>query len=62
VASGATGTDGWSNAGRSLGASAAIWGTGTAVDSGEAAGSANSAGRSIGAYSGPSSQVAMQSS
>ena len=35
VASGATGTDGWSNAGRSLGTDAAIWGTGTAIDRGE---------------------------
>ena len=62
VSSGATGAGGWSKKGRSLGACAAIWITGGAVESGAAPASAKSVGRSIGAYSGPSSQVAMQSS
>ena len=62
VSSGATGAGGWSKKGRSLGACAAIWITGGAIGSGAAPASAKSVGRAIGAYSGPSSQVAMQSS
>ena len=60
VARGANGTGGWSNTGRSLGARAAIWWTGGATDRGPTAAGVKSAGRSSGAYSGPSSQVAMQ--
>jgi len=62
AASGATGALGSANAGRSFGASAAICWTGGAVDSGATSGFSNWLGRSTGAYSGPSSQVAMQSS
>jgi hypothetical protein len=59
LSSGATGTGGWLKRGRSLGVCAAIWIAGGATGSGGAPASAKSAGRSIGAYSGPSSQVAM---
>ena len=58
----ATGADGLSKTGRLLGAHAATCVYGGAVSSGGASGVWKSAGRSIGAYSGPSSQVAMQSS
>lgn len=62
VASGITGVDGLSKTGRLLGAQAAAWLWGAAVVKGGASGVWKSAGRSIGAYSGPSSHVAMQSS
>ena len=61
VSSGATGADGSSKVGRRFGAYAAICSTGGATESGATAGLVNSAGRSTGAYSGPSSQVATQS-
>jgi hypothetical protein len=57
---GATAPSGESNTGRFLGAHAAIWVCGGAVFNGAASGLWKSEGRSIGAYSGPSSQVAMQ--
>ena len=61
VSSGATGAGGSSNAGRCFGAYAAICCAGGAIESGATSGLVNSAGRSTGAYSGPSSQVATQS-
>ena len=51
---------GESKTGRFLGAQAANWVYGGAVSKGGASGLWNSEGRSIGAYSGPSSHVAMQ--
>jgi hypothetical protein len=57
---GATGFSGESKTGRFLGAQAAIWAYGAAAFKGAASGLWNSEGRSIGAYSGPSSHVAMQ--
>ena len=60
VDNGATDPSGESNAGRFLGAQAANWVCGGAAFKGGAAGLWKSEGRSIGAYSGPSSHVAMQ--
>jgi hypothetical protein len=60
VDSGATGFSGESKAGRFLGAQAAIWAYGAARFKGAVSGLWKSEGRSIGAYSGPSSHVAMQ--
>ena len=60
VANGATGFSGESKIGRFLGAQAASCAYGAATFKGAASGSRKSDGRSIGAYSGPSSQVAMQ--
>jgi hypothetical protein len=57
---GATDSSGESNTGRFLGAQAANWVYGGAVFKGGASGLWKSEGRSIGAYSGPSSHVAMQ--
>jgi hypothetical protein len=56
----ATGFSGESKTGRLLGAQAAICGYGAAIFSGGASGFWKSEGRSIGAYSGPSSHVATQ--
>jgi hypothetical protein len=60
VDSGATGFSGESKTGRLFGAQAAICGYGAAILRGGASGFWNSEGRSIGAYSGPSSHVATQ--
>jgi hypothetical protein len=60
VDSEATGFSGTSKTGLPLGAQAAICGYGVAIFRGGASGSWKSEGRSIGAYSGPSSQVATQ--
>jgi hypothetical protein len=60
VDSGATGFSGESKTGRLLGAQAAICGYGAAIFRGGVSGFRNSEGRSIGAYSGPSSHVATQ--
>jgi hypothetical protein len=60
VDSGVTGFSGESNRGRFLGAQAANCAYGGATFKGAASGSRKSDGRSIGAYSGPSSQVAME--
>jgi hypothetical protein len=60
VDSGATGFSGESKTGRLLGAQAAICGYGAAISRGGASGLWKSEGRSIGAYSGPSSHVATQ--
>jgi hypothetical protein len=60
VDSGATGFSGESKTGRFLGAQAAICAYGAAICKGVASGFWKSDGRSIGAYSGPSSHVAMQ--
>ena len=60
VDKGATGPSGESNTGRFFGAHAANWVCGGAIVKGEASGLWKSEGRSIGAYSGPSSHVAMQ--
>ena len=60
VDKGATGSSGESNTGRFFGAQAANWVCGGAIVKGEASGLWKSEGRSIGAYSGPSSHVAMQ--
>jgi hypothetical protein len=60
VDSEATGFSGESKTGRPLGAQAAICGYGVAIFSGGASGFWKSEGRSIGAYSGPSSHVATQ--
>jgi hypothetical protein len=60
--SGATGEDGLSKTGRFFGAQAATCAWGGAAFNGAASGVSKSEGRSIGAYSGPSSHVAMQSS
>ena len=60
VDSGASGFSGESKTGRFLGAQAAIWAYGAATFKGPASGLWKSEGRSIGAYSGPSSHVAMQ--
>ena len=60
VDKGAAGPSGESKTGRFLGAQAANWVCGGAVVRGEASGLWKSDGRSMGAYSGPSSHVAMQ--
>ena len=60
VDSGATGFSGKSKTGRPLGAQAAICGYGAAIFRGGASGFWKAEGRSIGAYSGPSSHVATQ--
>jgi hypothetical protein len=60
VDSGATGFSGESKTGRLLGAQAAICGYGAAIFRGGASGFWKAEGRSIGAYSGPSSHVATQ--
>jgi hypothetical protein len=60
VDNGAIAPSGESNTGRFLGAQAANWVCGGAVFKGGASGLWKSEGRSIGAYSGPSSHVAMQ--
>ena len=60
VDNGATAPSGESNTGRFFGAQAANWVCGGAVSKGGASGLRKSEGRSIGAYSGPSSHVAMQ--
>jgi hypothetical protein len=62
VDKGATDPSGESKTGRFLGAQAATCAYGGATSSGGASGLWKSEGRSMGAYSGPSSQVAMQSS
>src|SRR4029453_8628007 len=62
VDKGATGPSGESKAGRLLGAHAATCAYGGATSNGGASGFWKSQGRSMGAYSGPSSHVAMQSS
>ena len=61
-ASGRTGACGVPKTGRTIGASAACWTYGSATLSGAAEGTENPSGRSIGAYSGPSSQLAIHSS
>jgi hypothetical protein len=60
VDSGATGFSGESKTGRLLGAQAAVCGYGAATFRGGASGFWKAEGRSIGAYSGPSSHVATQ--
>jgi len=60
VDNGATGPSGESNTGRFLGAQAANCVCGGAVVKGGVSGLRKSEGRSMGAYSGPSSHVAMQ--
>jgi hypothetical protein len=62
VVRGATGPSGESKTGRFLGAQAATCAYGGATSNGGASGPWKSEGRSLGAYSGPSSHVAMQSS
>src|SRR5688500_13220370 len=59
VEKGAPGSSGEAKMGRFLGAQAATCAYGGATFKGAASGSRKSDGRSIGAYSGPSSQVAM---
>ena len=59
LASGATGSGGLVNAGRSLGAIAATSSSGGATETGGVFGSPNPSGRVSGAYSGPSCHVAM---
>ncbi len=61
VSNDATGAWGWSKAGRSTGIGGPGGGVGAASGRGGAAGSAKWSGRSAGAYSGPSSQVAILS-
>ena len=60
VDNGESAPSGKSKTGRFLGAQAAIWAYGAATFKGPASGLWKSEGRSIGAYSGPSSHVAMQ--
>ena len=60
VDNGASAPSGRSNTGRFMGAQAANWVCGGAVSKGGASGLWKPEGRSIGAYSGPSSHVAMQ--